>query len=318
MAFETMNDDMNIIAKLPDEPNDEGGMTAGALKATFDKAGMLAKTAINKLIAALGASTAAGNIGFAPTAGVPKTNVQDAIENVQSQIAGVSQGAVANGSITSEKLEDGAVTAEKIADGAVTGTKIAELAISGKHIQADEIAGKHLKAGSVTAEKIAEACVTTDKMGDKSVTTGKIADAAVTNSKLSDGVLAIIPTLLDFSGTVTITPDFGTTAVTLEKKSFFLIKAIGLVLIDLKFKVPKETYSWSAGISIPTQLSPIYSTDEDVQLFPGCDKSGNAWSLFMQGITSGGAQKIYLQSSGNGLSAATTVRVCGWYKTNVV
>lgn len=119
MAFETMNDDMNIIAKLPDEPNDEGGMTAGALKATFDKAGMLAKTAINKLIAALGASTAAGNIGFAPTAGVPKTNVQDAIENVQSQIAGVAMGEVPNGSVTAEKLAGGAVTAEKVAPGAI-------------------------------------------------------------------------------------------------------------------------------------------------------------------------------------------------------
>ena len=64
MAFDSMTDDMNIISKLPDEPNDEGGMTASALKATFDKAGTLAKTAINKLIAALGASTAAGNIGI--------------------------------------------------------------------------------------------------------------------------------------------------------------------------------------------------------------------------------------------------------------
>ena len=119
MAFDRMTDDMNIISKLPDEPNDEGGMTASALKATFDKAGTLAKTAINKLIAALGASTAAGNIGFAPTDGVNKTNIQAAIENVQSQIAGVALGSIPDGSITAQQLAGGAVTAEKVADGAL-------------------------------------------------------------------------------------------------------------------------------------------------------------------------------------------------------
>ena len=109
-----MTDDMNIISKLPDEPNDEGGMTARALKATFDKAGTLAKTAINKLIAALGASTAAGNIGFARSTGVPADTVQGAIENVQSQIAGVAMGEVPNGSVTAAKLADGAVTSKKM------------------------------------------------------------------------------------------------------------------------------------------------------------------------------------------------------------
>ena len=116
MAFDRMTDDMNIISKLPDEPNDEGGMTASALKATFDKAGTLAKTAINKLIAALGASTAAGNIGFSPTAGVNKTNIQAAIENVQSQIAGVALGSIPDGAITAQQLAASAVTAEKVAD----------------------------------------------------------------------------------------------------------------------------------------------------------------------------------------------------------
>lgn len=119
MAFDRMTDDMNIISKLPDEPNDEGGMTASALKATFDKAGTLAKTAINKLIAALGASTAAGNIGFARSTEVPADNVQDAIENVQSQIAGVALGSIPDGSITAQQLAGGAVTAEKVADGAL-------------------------------------------------------------------------------------------------------------------------------------------------------------------------------------------------------
>ena len=119
MAFDKMTDDMNIISKLPDEPNDEGGMTASAFKATFDKAGTLAKTAINKLIAALGASTAAGNIGFARSTGVPADTVQGAIENVQSQIAGVALGSIPDGSITAQQLAGGAVTAAKVADRAL-------------------------------------------------------------------------------------------------------------------------------------------------------------------------------------------------------
>lgn len=119
MAFDRMTDDMNIISKLPNEPNDEGGMTASAFKATFDKAGTLAKNAINKLIAALGASTAAGNIGFARSTNVPADNVQDAIENVQSQIAGVALGSIPDGSITAQQLAASAVTAEKVADRAL-------------------------------------------------------------------------------------------------------------------------------------------------------------------------------------------------------
>lgn len=115
MAFEKMTDNMNIISSLGDEPNEDNGLSASKLKEKFDTAGLLAKEAINKLISALGASTAAGNIGFASSTQVPADNVQDAIDNVQGQLAGVSQGAVANGSITSEKLADGAVTVDKVA-----------------------------------------------------------------------------------------------------------------------------------------------------------------------------------------------------------
>ena len=89
---------------------------------------MLAKTAINKLIAALGASTAAGNIGFARSTGVPADTVQGAIENVQSQIAGVALGSIPDGSITAQQLAASAVTAGKVAPGA-----IAFLDVSGQY-----------------------------------------------------------------------------------------------------------------------------------------------------------------------------------------
>lgn len=108
MSFPNMTDDMDIIAALGDEPNEDDGLTAAGLKAKFDMAGNLCKTALNNLVNALHAITAAGNIGFQSSENVPADNVQDAIDNVQAQIRDVSQDGVANNSITAEKLAAGA------------------------------------------------------------------------------------------------------------------------------------------------------------------------------------------------------------------
>lgn len=121
MAYSKITDDMNIIQALPDEPNDVGGLTAAELKAKFDEAGNKIKTAFNNLVDELDSSESSGvsasAVSFTSSAGVPEDNVQDAIENVQEQLAGISQGAVADGSITTAKLANGAVTAEKLASG---------------------------------------------------------------------------------------------------------------------------------------------------------------------------------------------------------
>lgn len=116
MAFTKNTDDMNIIQKLDDEPNDVGGLTATQLKVEFDKSGIYLKAFINSHIDELGGTSAAGNIGFATSAAVPAANVQAAIENVQSQLTGISQGGVANGSITAVKLADGAVSWEDVSE----------------------------------------------------------------------------------------------------------------------------------------------------------------------------------------------------------
>lgn len=39
--------------------------------------------------------------------------MQEAIENVQAQIADVTQGGIADGAVTTDKLADGAVTTER-------------------------------------------------------------------------------------------------------------------------------------------------------------------------------------------------------------
>lgn len=47
MAMTAFTYDMNIIAKLDDEPNDVGGLTAAQLKAKFDEGGLALKEYVN-------------------------------------------------------------------------------------------------------------------------------------------------------------------------------------------------------------------------------------------------------------------------------
>lgn len=115
MAFNSFDEDMNIISKLGDEPNEDDGLSAAALKARFDLAGNKIKAFLNNLIATMAGVTGAANIGFQSSEAISGNTVQAAIENVQEQISGVSQGSVANGSISTAKIQDDAVTNAKMA-----------------------------------------------------------------------------------------------------------------------------------------------------------------------------------------------------------
>lgn len=50
LEIQLLDGDLNIIAKLDDEPNDVGGLTADELKATFDRAGNIIKSYINETL----------------------------------------------------------------------------------------------------------------------------------------------------------------------------------------------------------------------------------------------------------------------------
>lgn len=196
MALPTCNEDMNIISKLDDEPNDVGGLSAASLKAKFDLAGNLLKKALNDLVAALGNNAAAKSIGFTPTTAVNKTNVQDAIENVQSQIADVSQAGIADGSVTAAKIADGAVGTAAIADAAVTydkikdkavgSAKLADNGVSAKKIASNAVQERHIFDGSVTEGKIGYGAVTANKISDGAVTGDKIASHTIGSSKIGE------------------------------------------------------------------------------------------------------------------------------------
>lgn len=119
------------------------------------------KTGLNRLIGELKAE----NLPFTPTAEVDSSDVQNAIENVQSQIAAAIIGQIPDKSVTSEKIADGGVETENIADGAVTSVKLEDEA--------------------VTSSKIADDAVGTDSIADGAVTGDKIADGTIGLSKLS-------------------------------------------------------------------------------------------------------------------------------------
>lgn len=186
MALPTCNEDMNIISKLDDEPNDVGGLSAASLKAKFDLAGNLLKKALNDLVAALGENAAAKNIGFTPTTAVNKTNVQDAIENVQSQIVGVSQAGIADGAVTAQKIADGAVGTAAIADDAITTSKLAMSAVDTDAIKWGAVDTYRLKDGAVTEAKLSNGVVTKSKIGYYAVEERHIKSYAVTGDKIAN------------------------------------------------------------------------------------------------------------------------------------
>lgn len=98
------NDFTHKIADLRDQPN----MQPAELKAYFDSSPEEVRQSHNALCDALTAATtqtsAAANLGFQRTAGVPADNVQAAVENVQKQVTDAVLGAIPSGSVDGDKL----------------------------------------------------------------------------------------------------------------------------------------------------------------------------------------------------------------------
>lgn len=92
------------VASLPDQPN----MQPNELKAYFDSSPEQLRQAHNGLCDALTEATssasAAANLGFQRTAGVPADNVQAAVENVQQQVVDAVLGNIPSGSVNGDKL----------------------------------------------------------------------------------------------------------------------------------------------------------------------------------------------------------------------
>lgn len=88
------------ITDLPDQPN----MQPNELKAYFDANPELLRQALNALCDALSDESAAGSLGFSPTAGIPVTTLQAALEYLHGLLADAVVGKLLTGSVTGDKL----------------------------------------------------------------------------------------------------------------------------------------------------------------------------------------------------------------------
>lgn len=185
MAFTIPDDVLGTISKLSNYPNRIERMKAAALKARFDADAKTVMAALKRLIRELAMPTAAKNVGFEKTTAVNADNVQDAIENVQSQIAGVSQSGIADASVTASKIADGAVGTAAIADDAITADKLAMSAVDTDAIKLGAVDTHRLKNAAVEESKIASGAVTRGKIDYDAVEGHNIVDNAVTGDKIA-------------------------------------------------------------------------------------------------------------------------------------
>ena len=201
-----VTDELGTVSTLDDRPNDTGGLTAAELKAKFDAdAGTLKAYVNDVLIPFLEGTSAAASIGIATISGFSADNIQTALEQIIGAMQGITQGSVADGSITLAKLaaEVTAVSlggaaashthgAGDIASGTLDASRIPVLNAS--KLDAGSVGSSQLASSAVTTQKIKDAAVTADKIASLAVLAQHIANGAVTTQKIA--ALAITTALL--------------------------------------------------------------------------------------------------------------------------
>lgn len=191
MPFQKLNDDLNIISKLADEPNDVGGLTAAQLKEKFDAAGNAIKEFINTIFIAQLENSGATNIGIKPIEALPEAvTIQTALENITAQLANVVIGQIPNLSITSEKIVNEAITEPKIAAGSVTEKKLSDHAVTAIKLALAAVSTDALQEGCVTSEKIKAGAVGTTALGDNTITSKKFTAGAVDGNAIRGSSVA--------------------------------------------------------------------------------------------------------------------------------
>ena len=215
-----VTDELGTVSTLDDRPNDTGGLTAAELKAKFDAdAGTLKDYVNDVLIPFLEGTSAAASIGIATISGFSAGNIQTALEEIIGAMQEITQGSVADGSITLAKLAaevtaiaiGGAAAshthgagdissgtldssripvldASKLDAGSVGSSQLASSAVTTQKIKDAAVTADKIAALSVLEQNIANGAVTTQKLADKTITAAKLADKTVTAEKLADNI----------------------------------------------------------------------------------------------------------------------------------
>ena len=337
MAFTIPDDELGTVSKLSNYPNRIERLKAATLKGRFDADAKTVMGALKRLIQELGLATAARNVGFEKTTAVNADNVQDAIENVQSQIAGVSQGGIADGAVTAEKIADGAVGTAAIADDAVTAGKLAMSAVDTDAIKWGAVDAYRLKDAAVTEAKLANGSVTESKIGYYAVTEKKIARGAVTGEKIADRTInsakmgdASVTERALCDGAVTnekvgykalgeemsVTPSFMKSGGTASVGScvFRYVKAVGVMLFQIELLGLSQQEAASGVFLTFSGLDKLPSEDAGfaavVQVASMTGPSGFALAsaCFYEG---GGLRIVYPDGVSTGDTVITSLS--GWY-----
>ncbi len=117
--------------------------------------------------------------------GLSASNVQDALLELQSEIATASSGGM------NSVVHDGSLTGTgvsgiplEVASGGIKNTHIADDAVTANKLGSSSVTTEKLANSSVTEEKLANGSVTNDKLADNVVTSNELADNAVTYNKM--------------------------------------------------------------------------------------------------------------------------------------
>lgn len=175
--------------------------TAAQNKKVFDElVTAVVKERFNALIDELTGTTAAAQLGIATISGFSADNIQTALEEIIGAMQEITQGSVADGSITLAKLAaevtaialGGAAAshthgAGDIASGTLDASRIPVLGAS--KLDAGSVGSSQLASSAVTTQKIKDTAVTADKIASLAVLTQHIANGAVTTQKLAEGAV---------------------------------------------------------------------------------------------------------------------------------
>ena len=185
--------------------------TAAQNKKVFDNlVTAVVKARFNALIDELTGTGAAGQLGIKTIPGYSAATVQAMLEQIVTAMQDITQGAVADKSITLAKLAEevtataigGAAASHNHGAGNITSgtlaaeripvldsTKLGAGSVGTSQLASAAVTTQKIKDAAITAEKIAALAVLATHIAAGAVTTPKIASKAVTGEKIADGAV---------------------------------------------------------------------------------------------------------------------------------
>ena len=192
--------------------------TAAQNKKVFDNlVTAVVREKFNALLDELTGAAAAAQLGITTIPGFSADNIQTALEQIVKAMQDVTQGSVADGSITLAKLAadvtaialGGAAASHthgagdissgtlefsripvldgtKLGTGSVGTAQLGAAAVTAEKLAALAVLSTHIAQGAVTTQKLAEGAVTAEKIAALAITAALIADKTITAAKLAD------------------------------------------------------------------------------------------------------------------------------------